>query len=138
MKVATNTLATLVLIGIISLSPVNMAALDTAARQDKANIKRLERLYQRHDRKLEIRASVLGISPAELREQLKAKSLDVVVKRYGFRDRAAYYVALTGKLKDELRKRGWSERKFEVLVQKRLARLSTSIPTNSFTPSLQS
>lgn len=128
MKVATNTLATLVLIGIISLSTVNMAALDAAARDDKANIKRLERLYQRHDRKLEIRASVLGISPVELREQLKAKSLDVVVKRYGFRDRAAYYVALTGKLKDELRKRGWSERKFEVMVQKRLARLSSGMP----------
>lgn len=129
MKVATNTLATLVLIGIISLSPVNMAALSNAAGGDKANMKRLERLYQRHDRKLEIRASVLGISPAELREQLKAKSLDVVVKKYGFRDRAAYYVALTGKLKDELRKRGWSERKLEVLVQKRIARLSTGLPT---------
>jgi DNA-binding HxlR family transcriptional regulator len=129
MKVATNTLATLVLIGIISLSSVNMAALDAAAaRGDKANIKRLERLYQRHDRKLELRASLLGITPAELREQLKTKSLDVVVKRYGFRDRAAYYIALTGKLKDELRKRGWSERKFEVLVQKRLARLSTNMP----------
>lgn len=127
MKVATNTLATLVLIGIISLSPVNVAAIGAAAKSDKANIKRLERLYQRHDRKLEIRASVLGISPAELREQLRAKSLDVVVKKYGFRDRATYYVALTGKLKDELRKRGWSERKFEVLVQKRLARLGSDM-----------
>lgn len=133
MKVATNTLATLVLIGIISLSQVNVAALGAVARDDKANIKRLERLYQRHDRKLEIRASILGISPAELREQLKAKSLDVVVKKYGFRDRAAYYVALTGKLKDELRKRGWSERKLEVLVQKRLARLGSDMRV-SLTP----
>lgn len=128
MKVATNTLATLVLIGVISLTSVNVAAMSAAAKADKANIKRLERLYQRHDRKLELRASVLGISPAELREQLRAKSLDVVVKKYGFRDRVAYYVALTGKLKDELRKRGWSERKLDVLVQKRLARLSLDLP----------
>lgn len=128
MKVATNTLATLVLIGIISLSTVNVAALGAVTKADKMNIKRLERLYQRHDRKLELRASVLGISAEELREQLKAKSLDTVVKKHGFRDRAAYYVALTGKLKDELRKRGWSERKLEVLVQKRLARLSVSLP----------
>lgn len=128
MKVATNTLATLVLIGIISLTSVNVAALSAATEANKANIKRLERLYQRHDRKLELRASVLGISPVELREQLRAKSLDVVVKKYGFRDRAAYYVALTGKLKNELRRRGWSERKLEVLVQKRLARLSTVMP----------
>lgn len=136
MKVATNTLATLVLIGIISLSPVNVAALGGSTAGDKANMKRLERLYQRHDRKLEIRASLLGISPAELREQLKAKSLDVVVKKYGFRDRAAYYVALTGKLKDELRKRGWSERKLEVLVQKRLARLSAGLPNAILAPSV--
>lgn len=127
MKVATNTLATLVLIGIISLSSVNVAALGAAAKDDRMNMKRLERLYQRHDRKLELRASVLGMSPAELREQLKEKSLDAVVKKHGFRDRAAYYVALTGKLKDELRKRGWSERKFEVLVQKRLARLGSDM-----------
>ncbi len=127
MKVATNTLATLVLIGVISLSPVNVAAFGAAARGDRANMKRLERLYQRHDRKLELRASILCISPAELREQLKAKSLDTVVKKFGFRDRAAYYVALTGKLKDELRKRGWSERKLDVFVQKRLARLSPTL-----------
>lgn len=129
MKVATNTLATLVLIGVMSLSPVNMAALSATSRTDKANMKKLERLYQRHDRKLELRASILGITPEELREQLKAKSLDVVVKKYGFRDRAAYYVALTGKLKDELRKRGWSERKLEVFIQKRIARLSAPMPT---------
>lgn len=128
MKVATNTLATLVLIGVISLSPVNVAALGATTKADKANIKRLERLYQRHDRKLELRASLLGIAPEELRGQLKAKSLDVVVKKYGFRDRAAYYLALTGKLKDELRKRGWSERKLEVFIQKRIARLSAPAP----------
>lgn len=136
MKIATNTLATLVLIGIISLSPVNVVALGATTKDDKMNMKRLERLYQRHDRKLELRASVLGISPSELREQLKEKSLDSVVKKHGFRDRAAYYVALTGKLKDELRKRGWSERKLEVLVQKRLARLSTAMP-KTLVPSVQ-
>ena len=136
MKIATNTLATLVLIGIISLSPVNVVALGATTKDDKINMKRLERLYQRHDRKLELRASVLGISPSELREQLKEKSLDSVVKKHGFRDRAAYYVALTGKLKDELRKRGWSERKLEVLVQKRLARLSTAMP-KTLVPSVQ-
>ena len=136
MKIATNTLATLVLIGIISLSPVNVVARGQPKKHHIFNFTRLERLYQRHDRKLELRASVLGISPSELREQLKEKSLDSVVKKHGFRDRAAYYVALTGKLKDELRKRGWSERKLEVLVQKRLARLSTAMP-KTLVPSVQ-
>lgn len=127
-KVATNTLATLVLIGVISLSSVNVAALSSSSRARTNRIKRLERVYQHHDRKHELRASVLGISPEELREQLKAKSLETIVKKHGFKDRLAFYVALTGKLKDELHHRGWSERKIEEYVQKRLARLSGTVP----------
>lgn len=129
-KIATNTLATLVLIGVMSLSAVNVSAISGSRTSDanKQQLKRLERVYQHHDRKHELRASVLGISPDELREQLKRKSLDTVVKKHGFRDRLAFYTAVTGKLKDELRRRGWSERKIEEQVQKRLARLSNQLP----------
>lgn len=124
-KIATNTLATLVLIGIISLSSVNAAALERRSLSGAKQLRQLERVYQRHDRKHELRASVLGISADELREQLRERSLDVVVKKYGFKDRLAFYVAVTGKLKDELYKRGWTERKIEQFVQKRVSRLST-------------
>ncbi len=127
-KIATNTLATLVLIGMISLTNVNVSALAKSGSVDKQQLKRLERVYQHHDRKHELRASILGISPEELREQLKVKSLDTIVKKHGFRDRLSFYTAMTGKLKDELRRRGWSERKIEELVQKRLARLTPSMP----------
>ena len=127
-KIATNTLATLVLIGMISLTNVNVSALAKSGSGDKQQLKRLERVYQHHDRKHELRASILGISPEELREQLKVKSLDTIVKKHGFRDRLSFYTAMTGKLKDELRRRGWSERKIEELVQKRLARLTPSMP----------
>lgn len=129
-KIATNTLATLVLIGIISLSNINVSALaqSSSGNDDRQQLKRLERMYQHHDRKHELRASILGMSPEELREQLKAKSLDTIIKKHGFRDRLSFYTAMTGKLKDELRRRGWSERKIEELVQKRLARLTPTMP----------
>jgi broad-specificity NMP kinase len=128
-KVATNTLATLVLIGIMSLSSVNVSSLTKgAASVDKQQLKRLERVYQHHDRKHELRASVLGISAEELREQLKVKPLDTIVKKHGFKNKLSFYTAVTGKLKDELRRRGWSERKIEEHVQKRLARLSNTLP----------
>jgi len=128
-KIATNTLATLVLIGIMSLSAVNVSALTSkSADSEHQHLKRLERVYQHHDRKHELRASVLGISAEELREQLKAKPLSTIVKKHGFRNKLSFYTAVTGKLKDELRRRGWSERKIEDFVQKRLARLSTSLP----------
>ncbi len=126
-KIATNTLATLVLIGIMSLSTVNVSALAFAEAQEiNPKIRKLERIYQHHDRKLELRASVLGISPEELRAQLKAKSLDTIVKKHGFKNRLTFYNAVTGKLKNELHRRGWSERKIETFAQKRLARLSNN------------
>lgn len=128
-KVATDTLATLVLISIMSLSTINVSALShRPVLQDKSQLKRLERVYQHHDRKHELRASVLGISASELRNQLKVKSLDTIVKKHGFKNKMLFYTAVTGKLKNELRRRGWSERKLEERIQKRLARLSNSLP----------
>lgn len=124
-KVATNTLATLVLIGMMSLASINMAVVtETQGKAAKIQLRRLERIYQHHDRKHELRASVLGISAQELREQLKEKPLDTIVKKHGFKNKLSFYTAVTGKLKDELRRRGWSERKTQVHIQKRLARLS--------------
>lgn len=128
-KVATNTLATLVLVGMISLTSLNMAALgQKSGAAYKQQLRRLERIYQHHDRKHELRASVLGISAEELRAQLKVKSLESIVKKHGFKNRLMFYVAVTGKLKNELRRRGWSERKIEEFVQKRVARLSNTVP----------
>lgn len=126
-KVTTNTLATLVLVGMISLTSLNVSALHQNQKDGplyKQQLKRLERVYHYHDRKHELRASVLGISADELRSQLKEKSLDTIVKKHGFKNRLSYYTAVTGKLKDELHRRGWSERKIEEYAQKRLARLS--------------
>lgn len=129
-KVATNTLATLVLIGMMSLATINMSVLSEAqGKAARGQLKRLERIYQHHDRKHELRASVLGISAEELREQLKAKSLDTIVKKHGFKNRLSFYTAVTGKLKDELRRRGWNERKLEEHIQKRLARLAPAPAT---------
>lgn len=128
-KIATNTLATLVLISIMSLTSVQVSALNNRYETgDKLQLKRLERVYQHHDRKHELRASVLGISAGELRSQLKKKSLDTIVKKHGFKNKLSFYTAVTGKLKDELRRRGWSERKIEEHIQKRLARLTNTIP----------
>ncbi|HAC56173.1 TPA: hypothetical protein DCF80_01605 [Candidatus Saccharibacteria bacterium] len=126
-KIATNTLATLVLVGMMSLASLNVAVLADHKTDDKQRLKRLERVYQHHDRKHELRASVLGISADELREQLKVKSLSTVVKKHGFRDKLSFYTAVTGKLKEELRRRGWSERKIDEHFQKRLARLTNAV-----------
>ena len=134
-KVTTNTLATLVLVSMMSLTSLNVSAINQKSGEAyRHHLKRLERVYQYHDRKHELRASVLGISAEQLRNQLKEKSFDTIIKKHGFKNRQSFYTAVTGKLKEELRRRGWSERKIEEFVQKRVARLSQGV--NSMTKTL--
>lgn len=124
MKIATKTLASILLVAMLSLATVNLAGAVSESRLAKTNERKLERIYKRHDRKLELRASVLGMSADELKEQLKNKSFDTILNQHGFKSREAFNTALTGKLKDELKKRGWSDERIDKLMQKRLERLN--------------
>ena len=122
MKIATKTLTSLLIITIISLSATTMAAAASATSGQKAE-SRIERITRHHDRKMELQASVLGITPAELKEELKTSTFDQVLKKHGFKTREDFRVAIAGKLKDELKKRGWSDEKIQKLLDKKLAKL---------------
>lgn len=123
MKIATKTLATLILIVMLTVSSTSLAlAVPTEEKTAQRADKKLERIYRHHDRKMELRASVLGVSADQLREELKARSFDGVIKQYGFKDRQSFHTALIGKMKDELKHRGWGDQKIEKLVQKKLER----------------
>ena len=84
---------------------------------------RYEKVIEKHDRKGELRASVLGIDSPEFREKERHQSLARIVRRYGFANEQAFYLALMGKIRDELRRRGWSLRRIEAYEISRFARL---------------
>lgn len=121
MKIATKALVTLLIVSALTISSGSavLATGDNSVRRSN----KLERLQRHHDRKLELRASILGITPQELKQELKDSSFDKVLKKYGFKNRSAFEVALNGKVKDELKRRGWSENKLNKLLQKRAERL---------------
>ena len=124
MKIATKTLATVMLVVMLTISTTSMAL--AAPQEEKTshrNEKKLERVYRRHDRKMELRASVLGVTADQLRDELKVRNFDGVIKQHGFKDRQSFHTALIGKLKDELKHRGWSDQKISKLLEKRVARL---------------
>lgn len=123
MKIATKTLATLLIVTALSLSIYGGPVAATPVQFDRAD-ERLEKLHKHHDRKFELWASVLNMQPDELREELKAKTLDQIIKKRGFKNREAFNTALVGKMKEELFRRGWSEHKIEALIQKRADRLA--------------
>lgn len=124
MKIATKTLATVMLIVMLTVSSTSMAlAAPTEDKTAQRGEKRLERIYRHHDRKMELRASVLGISADQLREELKVRDFDGVIKQHGFKDRQSFHTAMVGKLKDELRHRGWNDQKIDRLLQKKLEKI---------------
>lgn len=122
MKIATKALATLLIVTVLTLSINGTASAMPASFEKKEE--QLERLQQHHDRKLELRASILGMSTEELREELKTRSLEQIIKKRGFKDRETFHIAIIGKVKEELHRRGWSEQKIEGLIQKRMERLA--------------
>lgn len=128
MNIATKTLATIMLVAILTLSASGVSAMTPGTQMNKhRESKQLERLYKHHDRKMELRASVLGISADDLRSKLKDQTFDQVIKHAGFKDKASFHTALVGKMKEELRKRGWDDQKIQAFMQKRLARYAKSV-----------
>lgn len=122
MKIATKTLVSLLIITVLTLSSSGLASATNGdgTRRQAA----VERITRRHDRKQEITASLLGISTKQLREELKTSTFDQVLKKHGFKTREDFSIALAGKIKDELKKRGWSDEKIQKVVDHRLARMN--------------
>jgi len=123
MKIATKALATLLIVAMLSLSTMTASAMTNESDTKQRGDRKLERIYKHHDRKMDLRASVLGMSGPELREKLRDKSFDTIIRQHGFKDRTSYHTAVIGKVKDELKRRGWSDQKIEKFLQKRIDRL---------------
>ncbi len=128
MKIATKTLASLLIITMLALgtNSISPSTVSASSRGQKTENK-LERLTKRHDRKLQLQASILGMTPLELKEELKSSSFEQILKRHGFKTKEDFHTAVAGKIKDELKKRGWSEEKIQKLLDKRVSRLENKI-----------
>ncbi len=121
MKIATKTLVSLLIITALTISSSSFASATNGNGMRRES--RIERITRKHDRKLELTADILGISNKQLKEELKVSSFDQVLKKHGFKTREDFRTALSGKIKDELKKRGWSDEKIQKVVDHRLARM---------------
>ena len=114
MKISTKTLASLLLVTAVA------TAVPGSKRRRESQF---ERLMQRHDRKGELRAEILGLTPLQFRDLQKKKSFGEIVRRGGFTSERAFRLAFLGKLKDELHHRGWTAQRIERYVLARSPRL---------------
>lgn len=80
---------------------------------------RLERLLNHHDKKGELRAAVLNMQPADLKALQKKLTLKEIATQRGFADVKTFRRALHGKIRDELRQRGWSARRIDGYIEEK-------------------
>ena len=121
MKLPNKALMAVLIVTALSLQVVPVAA--SSADSVNSRMKRqVDRVQQHHDRKLELRAATLGMTPEDLKHQLKTKSFRQVLKEHGFKNKHDFYLALQGKIRDELRKRGFSDEQIEQQLMKRQKR----------------
>ena len=120
MKLSTKTLTSLLLVTAVASAVPGISQLASRKRRHESQF---DRLLQRHDRKGELRAEILGIKPIALRSMLKTTSFEDIIRRSGFSSTRAFRIALLGKLKSELRQRGWTTQRIENHVTVRSQRL---------------
>lgn len=121
MRISTKTLASLLLVTAVAAAVPGISQLRTGKRRRESQF---DRILQRHDRKGDIRAEILGIDPLAFRDLQKKFSFNEIIKRYGFPHPRAFRLALLGKLKNELHQRGWTSRKIDQYMVSRRDRLS--------------
>lgn len=120
MRISTKTLASLLLVTAVAAAVPGMSRRPGSAHRRESQF---DRLLQRHDRKGELRAEVLGIDPYKFRLLQKRLSFEDIARQHGFADSRAFRLALLGKLKNELHQRGWTARRIEQYMVTRSGRL---------------
>ena len=120
MRMSTKTLTSLLIVTGVAAAVPGLSQLPGTRNRSGS---KFDRILQRHDRKGELRAEVLGIDPLELRDMQKRMEFKDIIRKYGFKNDRAFRLALFGKLKHELRHRGWSSQRIERYVAVRSSRI---------------
>lgn len=115
-KLSTKTIATLT---VVTAAAAAIPGLSRAAFN--SNESQFDKLLQRHDRKGDIRAEILNLTPHEFKKQMRRYSFDEIISKAGMTKRT-FRVALLGTLRNELRQRGWTTAKIDDYIRQRSGR----------------
>lgn len=121
MKISTKTVATLLVAATVAAAIPGISQISMSKKRRESQF---DKLLQRHDRKGELRAELLGITAYDLRRLLRIMSFDDVLNSCGISSKRAFRLALVGRLRDELLRRGWSRARIETYVMRRSVRLA--------------
>lgn len=117
MRLSTKAVASLTLLTAVAVASAELKRGATAKNS------RFDRILQKHDRKGELRASVLGVEPYIFRSMQRKLPFTNIVMQCGFSSIIAFRKALLARLRFELRQRGWSSHKIEHFMMSRASRV---------------
>lgn len=120
MRMSTKTLASLLLVTAVAVAIPGIGRMPGSKRRKESQF---DRIVQRHDRKGELRADVLGIDSLEFRDLQKHHSFSDIARQRGFATKRDFRIALLGKLKNELRQRGWTDNRIKRYMAMRSGRI---------------
>ncbi len=121
MKLSTKTVATLL---VVTAAAAAAPGLSQIAIPKKRRESQFDRLLATHDRKCEIRAEILGVSPHEFRRLRRSMSMDQLIQFCGFYNKRDFRVALLGYLRNDLLQRGWSRERIDSYILTRAPRMA--------------
>lgn len=121
MKLSTKTVASLLVATTVAAAVPGLGRVSLSKGRRESQF---DRLLQRHDRKGELRAELLGMSAYEFRQATKMMSFEMIVKSCGIGSMRTFRIALMGKLRDELRSRGWSRSRIDMYIVRRAVRVA--------------
>lgn len=117
-RLSTKTIATLL---VATAAAIPAPGISTVFDPRKNRQSQFDRLLQRHDRKGDIRADILGITSYDFKKMSRQMTFDEIIRSQGMTKRI-FRIALLGALRNELRQRGWTATKIDEYVRMRSPR----------------
>ncbi len=121
MKMSTKTIASLMVVTAVASAMPGASRLGVPRQRRKSQF---DKLLAVHDRKGELRAEILGISALTFRQMSRTRSFAQIVRECGIGSTRAFRLALFGRLRDELLRRGWSRAKIDAYMTARVVRVA--------------
>ena len=121
MKLSTKTVASLLVVTAVAAA---VPGLSQISNNKKRRESQFDKLLATHDRKGELRAGILGLTPHEFKQLMKKMTFEEVIQHCGLLGKRDFRIALLGYLRSELLARGWSRARIDSYVMMRATRFA--------------
>lgn len=121
MKLSTKTVASLLVVTAVAAAVPGLSQISIPKKRRESQF---DKLLATHDRKGELRAEILGLTPHEFKQLTKKMTFEEVIQHCGLLSKRDFRIALLGYLRSELLARGWSRTQIDSYVMMRATRFA--------------